>query len=83
LSQNLGTLTSWNPLGPSGPVIGLLYLPGDNPIAVNKYYYYYYYYIALLNSLRRDTVIGIAVRLGDGRNGVRTPKGTKIFFVSE
>ena len=26
LSQNLGTLTSWNPLGPSGPVMGLLYL---------------------------------------------------------
>ena len=26
LSQNLGTLTSWNPLGPSGPVTGLLYL---------------------------------------------------------
>ena len=26
LSRNLGTLTSWNPLGPSGPVKGLLYL---------------------------------------------------------
>jgi len=26
LSRNLGTLTSWNPLGPSGPVTGLLYL---------------------------------------------------------
>jgi len=26
LSQNLGTLTSLNPLGPSGPVTGLLYL---------------------------------------------------------
>jgi len=26
LSRNLGTLTSWNPLGPSGPVMGLLYL---------------------------------------------------------
>jgi hypothetical protein len=25
LSRNLGTLTSWNPLGPSGPVTGLLY----------------------------------------------------------
>ena len=25
LSCNLGTLTSWNPLGPSGPVTGLLY----------------------------------------------------------
>jgi len=24
LSRNLGTLTSWNPLGPSGPVTGLL-----------------------------------------------------------
>jgi len=26
LSRNLGTLTSWNPLGPSGSVTGLLYL---------------------------------------------------------
>jgi len=26
LSRNLGTLTSWNPLGPSRPVMGLLYL---------------------------------------------------------
>ena len=26
LSRNLGTLTSWNPLGPSGPVTGMLYL---------------------------------------------------------
>ena len=26
LSQNLGTLTSWNPLGSSGPVMGLIYL---------------------------------------------------------
>ena len=26
LSRNLGTLISWNPLGPSGPVTGLLYL---------------------------------------------------------
>jgi len=26
LSRNLGDLTSWNPLGPSGPVSGLLYL---------------------------------------------------------
>jgi len=26
LSRNLGTLTSWNPLGHSGPVMGLLYL---------------------------------------------------------
>ena len=26
LSRNLGTLTSWNPLGTSGPVTGLLYL---------------------------------------------------------
>ena len=26
LSRNLGTLTSWNPLGYSGPVTGLLYL---------------------------------------------------------
>jgi len=26
LSRNLGTLTSWNPVGPSGPVTGLLYL---------------------------------------------------------
>ena len=26
LSRNLGTLTSCNPLGPSGPVTGLLYL---------------------------------------------------------
>ena len=26
LSWNLGTLNSWNPLGPSGPVTGLLYL---------------------------------------------------------
>jgi len=26
LSRNLGTLTSWNPLGPSEPVTGLLYL---------------------------------------------------------
>jgi hypothetical protein len=25
LSRNLGTLTSWNPLGPSRPVTGLLY----------------------------------------------------------
>jgi hypothetical protein len=26
LSRNLGTLTSWNPLGHSGAVMGLLYL---------------------------------------------------------
>ena len=26
LLRNLGTLTSWNTLGPSGPVTGLLYL---------------------------------------------------------
>ena len=26
LSRNLGTLTSWNPLGHSGPVTGLIYL---------------------------------------------------------
>ena len=26
LSRNLGTLTSWNPLGHSGPVTGLLYM---------------------------------------------------------
>jgi len=26
LSRNLGTLTSRNPLGPSGPVVGLLYV---------------------------------------------------------
>jgi hypothetical protein len=26
LSRNLGTLTSWNPLGLSGPVMGLFYL---------------------------------------------------------
>jgi len=26
LSRNLGTLTSWNPLGTSGPVTGLIYL---------------------------------------------------------
>ena len=26
LSQNLGTLTSWNPLGQSRPVMGLLYI---------------------------------------------------------
>jgi len=26
LSRNLGTLTSWNPLGHSRPVMGLLYL---------------------------------------------------------
>ena len=26
LSRNLGTLTSWNPLGPPGPVTGLIYL---------------------------------------------------------
>jgi len=25
LSRNLGTLTSWNPLGPSGPVTGLIF----------------------------------------------------------
>ena len=29
LSRNLGTLTSWNPLSPSGPVTGLLYLFTD------------------------------------------------------
>ena len=26
LARNVGTLTSWNPLGPSGPVTGLFYL---------------------------------------------------------
>ena len=26
LSRNLGNVTSWNPLGPSGSVMGLLYL---------------------------------------------------------
>ena len=28
LSRNLGTLTSWNPLGHSRPVMGLIYLTG-------------------------------------------------------
>jgi len=34
LSRNLGTLTSWNPLGLSRPVMGLIYLftvPGSKP----------------------------------------------------
>ena len=30
LSRSLGTLTSWNPLSPSRPVMGLLYLHDDN-----------------------------------------------------
>jgi hypothetical protein len=34
LSRNLGTLTSWNPLGTSGPVKGLIYL-----YACNKFYF--------------------------------------------
>ena len=38
LSRNLGTLTSWNPLGLSRPVMGLIY------IFLPYYYYYYYYY---------------------------------------
>ena len=28
LSRNLGALTSWNPLGPSEPLTGLLFLLG-------------------------------------------------------
>ena len=33
LSRNLGTLTSWNPLGLSRPVMGLIYLYTDkNPV---------------------------------------------------
>ena len=36
LPQNLGTLTSWNPLGLSRPVTGLIYL---------LYYYYYYFHL--------------------------------------
>ena len=38
LSRNLGTLTSWNPLGHSRPLTGLLYF------LLTYYYYYYYYY---------------------------------------
>jgi hypothetical protein len=37
LSRNLGTLTSWNPLGHSRPVTGLIYLySSPNIIRVNK-----------------------------------------------
>jgi hypothetical protein len=37
LSRNLGTLTSWNPLGHSGPVTGLLYLlPVIDPPTVKE-----------------------------------------------
>jgi len=39
LSCNLETLPSWNPLGLSRPVMGLIYL---------YYYYYYYYYIIII-----------------------------------
>jgi len=34
LSRSLGTLTSWNPVGHSGPVTGLLYLDIFFPIPV-------------------------------------------------
>ena len=40
LSRNLGTFTSWNPLGHSGPVMGLNYLVGRsaafNPATVQN-----------------------------------------------
>jgi len=39
--------------------------------------------MVLLNDLRRNTVIGIVIRLRGGRSGVRKPKGAKIFFFSE
>ena len=37
LSRNLGALTSWNPLGVSRPVIGLLYLLIYQVICVCRY----------------------------------------------
>jgi len=40
LSRNLGTLTSWNLLGPSGPVMGML---------IYIYIYMYIYIIVCLN----------------------------------
>ena len=36
LSQNLGTLTSWNPLGLSRPVMGLIYLLLSNICIISK-----------------------------------------------
>ena len=36
LSRNLGTLTSWNPLGLSRPVMGLLYLYSYTTITTTK-----------------------------------------------
>ena len=36
LSRNLGTLTSWNRLGPSGPVMGLLYIFNKISSLLNK-----------------------------------------------
>ena len=46
LSRNLGTLTSWNPLGPSGPVTGLLYL-----------YLYIYIYAHTYNAYTQFEII--------------------------
>ena len=45
LSWNLGTLTSWNPLDPSGPVTGLLYL------------YLYIYWSTYTISNTRNTIL--------------------------
>ena len=41
LSRNLGTLTSWNPLGHSRPVTGLLYLYSKN---VSIYIFFIFFF---------------------------------------
>ena len=45
LSQNLGASTSWNPLGLSRPVMGLLYL--YNSYSIGKYYFH----VAVVNEI--------------------------------
>ena len=58
LSRNLGTSTSWNPLGPSGPVTGLIYLyvllyVASGHISVNFQNRTHVYMTVLFQSQRR------------------------------
>jgi len=52
LSWNLGTLTSWNPLGPSEPVAGLLYYNISSIL-----WWCFYPFILLIKIQRRRIVI--------------------------
>ena len=67
LSRNLGTLTSWNPLGPSGPVTGrrfffLLEMERENLVSISygkSYLSFVLNEIQILNYVK--IIAGIAI----------------------